>query len=130
MLSLAVSLSIKRKPSGLAVLLGAARPYNQREFINMVDKIGPRYPEQLELNLESSGTMHTKHDPVNHPKHYTQGKIECIDALASATMGLSGIEAVCTASAIKYLWRWKHKNGVEDLRKARWYIDQLIISTM
>ncbi|HEY7804272.1 MAG TPA: DUF3310 domain-containing protein [Orrella sp.] len=65
-------------------------------------------------------------DTVDKPVHYTQGKIECIDALAAATSGLSGIEAVCTGNAIKYLWRWKHKGGVEDLRKARWYIGRLI----
>lgn len=65
-------------------------------------------------------------DNVNYPKHYTQGGIECIDALAAATINLKGIEAVCTANAIKYLWRWKQKNGVEDLEKARWYIDKLI----
>lgn len=65
-------------------------------------------------------------DNVNHPAHYTAGSIECIDALAAATEGLRGIEAVCTANAIKYLWRWKRKNGVEDLQKARWYIDRLI----
>jgi len=60
------------------------------------------------------------------PHHYTRGGVECIDALASATAGLEGLDAVCTANAIKYLWRWKQKNGVEDLRKARWYIDKLI----
>ena len=61
-------------------------------------------------------------DNVNHPSHYTTGSVECIDALKSATSGLTGIEAVCTANAIKYLWRWKHKNGAEDLKKAQWYI--------
>jgi hypothetical protein len=65
-------------------------------------------------------------DPVNHPQHYTQGGIECIDALDAATTGLIGIDAVCTANAIKYLWRWKFKNGVEDLKKAQWYINRLI----
>lgn len=65
-------------------------------------------------------------DMVNHPAHYTAGGIECIDGLAAATTGLEGIEAVCTANAIKYLWRWKHKNGVQDLEKAKWYIDYLI----
>lgn len=65
-------------------------------------------------------------DMVNHPPHYTRGGVECIDALASATAGLEGLDAVCTANAIKYLWRWKQKNGVEDLRKAQWYITKLI----
>jgi hypothetical protein len=65
-------------------------------------------------------------DNVNHPSHYTQGAIECIDAIKEAVKGLLGIEAVCTANIIKYVWRWKFKNGVEDLRKARWYLDRLI----
>lgn len=65
-------------------------------------------------------------DMVNHPSHYTQGGIECIDALEAATINLKGIEAVCTANAIKYLWRWKEKGGVEDLEKSKWYIDRLI----
>lgn len=70
--------------------------------------------------------MDVQTDSVNHPDHYTRGKIECIDALAAATQGLNGMDAVCTANAIKYLWRWKYKNGVEDLKKARWYLDRLI----
>jgi len=69
--------------------------------------------------------MTSPSDPVN-PSHYKQGEIECIDALAAATADLKGIDAVCTANAIKYLWRWKQKGGMEDLRKARWYIDKLI----
>lgn len=77
--------------------------------------------------LEEAGSAVDKtNDAVQHPSHYTQGKVECIVALESATAGLSGIEAVCTANAIKYLWRWKRKNGVEDLKKARVYIDYLI----
>ena len=67
-----------------------------------------------------------EYDAVNHPNHYTQGEVECIEAIKSATSNLIGIEAVCTANAIKYLWRWKEKNGVEDLNKAKWYIDYLI----
>ena len=68
----------------------------------------------------------TTSDNVNHPSHYTQGGVECIDALQAATVNLQGIEAVCTANAIKYLWRWKQKNGEEDLKKAQWYINKLI----
>ena len=65
-------------------------------------------------------------DNVNHPAHYTKGGIECIEAIKEATGELTGIEAICTGNAIKYLWRWKHKNGVEDLKKAIWYIQRLI----
>lgn len=67
-----------------------------------------------------------KNDLINHPSHYCRGGIECIDAIESATDGLVGFEAVCTAQVIKYIWRWKWKNGIEDLKKARWYIDRLI----
>lgn len=67
-------------------------------------------------------------DFVNHPHHYTQGKVECIDALEAATVNLKGLDAICTANAIKYLWRWQEKDGVRDLRKAIWYINKLLES--
>lgn len=70
--------------------------------------------------------MDTDKEMVNHPSHYTSGKVECIDAIESATGDLIGIEAVCTANVIKYVWRWKLKNGVEDLEKASWYLNKLI----
>ena len=66
------------------------------------------------------------HDMVSHPKHYTQGGIECIDALKAATVGKRGIEAVCVANVIKYLWRYEKKNGIEDIRKAKFYIERLL----
>lgn len=78
------------------------------------------------LNKYGSKVKKVIKDNVNHPSHYTQGAIECIDAIKEATKGLLGIEAVCTANIIKYVWRWKFKNGVEDLLKARWYLDRLI----
>lgn len=65
---------------------------------------------------------------VHHPSHYNAGKVECIDAIESATVDLTGMEAVCTANVIKYLWRWKRKNGLEDLEKAEWYLKRLINS--
>ena len=65
-------------------------------------------------------------DKINHPQHYTAGKVECIEAIESATAGLSGIEAVCVANVIKYVWRFKLKNGTEDLMKAKWYLERLI----
>jgi hypothetical protein len=78
------------------------------------------------LNRYKSKIVKAVKDNVNHPSHYTQGAIECIDAIKEATKGLFGIEAVCTGNIIKYVWRWKFKNGVEDLRKAEWYLQRLI----
>jgi len=66
-----------------------------------------------------------KTDNVNQPAHYTQGKVECIDAIESATIGLMGIVAVCVANVIKYVWRFALKNGIEDLDKADYYLQKL-----
>ena len=66
-----------------------------------------------------------KNDKVNHPSHYTQGKVECIDAIESATTDLTGIVAVCVANVIKYVWRFALKNGTEDLDKADFYLQKL-----
>lgn len=75
---------------------------------------------------ETARRSRAKHDAVNHPQHYTAGGIECIDAIEAAVTGLTGAEAVCTAQAIKYIWRWKRKNGAEDIRKAIWYLHRLL----
>lgn len=64
-------------------------------------------------------------DPVNHPSYYA-GKVECIDCIESAVANLKGVNAFLAGNAIKYIFRFSHKNGVEDLRKAEWYIDRLI----
>ena len=68
------------------------------------------------------------HDMVNNPKHYASSSngIECIDAITAAVSGKSGIEAVCVANVIKYLWRYELKNGLEDVKKAQWYLNRLV----
>lgn len=64
---------------------------------------------------------------VNHPDHYQLGDgMETIDVIKAVTSKLSGIEAFDIGNAIKYLSRWKEKNGVQDLEKAVWYIQHLI----
>lgn len=70
-----------------------------------------------------------EHDNVNHPAHYTAGGIECIDAIAAAlTCQKDPMQAWLTGQVLKYIWRWPLKNGKEDLRKARFYLDRLINS--
>ena len=92
---------------------------DQAECINAWNEMNPlQDPNQTSTKPEV--------DNVNHPAHYTQGGIECIDALKAATCNLVGVEAFCTANAIKYLWRWKLKGGVESLKKAIFYIEHLI----
>lgn len=67
-----------------------------------------------------------KPDMVAHPPHYNQGGIECIEAIKSSVVGKTGIEAVCVANVIKYLWRYELKDGIQSVEKARWYLDRLI----
>ena len=64
-------------------------------------------------------------DNVNHPDHYTQGSIECIEAIEAA-LGDEGFVAYCQGNVMKYLWRHRNKGGVEDLEKARRYLDWMI----
>ena len=64
-------------------------------------------------------------DFVNHPPHYRQGDIECIDAIKAA-LG-DGYKYYLQGSIIKYIWRFEHKdNAVQDLQKSSWYLDKLI----
>lgn len=64
---------------------------------------------------------------VSHPSHYqSKSGLEVIDVIKAFTEDLKGIEAVDTANAIKYICRWKNKNGIQDLEKAIWYIQHLI----
>ena len=83
-------------------------------------------PAACENAQDSCCDKESNVDMVNHPSHYTQGGIECIDCIKSATVGKVGIEAFCVGNAIKYLFRYEEKNGIEDIKKARWYIDRLI----
>ena len=66
------------------------------------------------------------HDPVKKPGHYTYGRYECIDIIEDILADASGPEGFLIGNAIKYLWRFRHKNGTEDLEKARWYLDRAI----
>ena len=64
-------------------------------------------------------------DLVNHPPHYTQGGIECIDAIR-ASMSKDQFLGYCKGNSLKYQWRYEAKGGVEDLKKAKWYLDRMI----
>jgi hypothetical protein len=64
---------------------------------------------------------------VDHPIHYNQSGIECIDAISAATG--DGMEYYLQGNIIKYLWRYRYKNGVQDLKKAEWYLKKLISIT-
>lgn len=64
--------------------------------------------------------MDKEFDIVNNPQHYTDGSIECIDAMEAA-YGIEAVKWFCICNAFKYQWRFKKKNGIEDLKKSQWY---------
>lgn len=66
-----------------------------------------------------------KNDPVNNPAHYTNGGIETIDYL-KAKMTQEQFRGFLIGNVLKYVSRYPHKNGVEDLKKAEWYLNRLI----
>ena len=92
----------------------------------------PSYAEeQLEhaLKKETEGTVREpKADMVNHPPHYTQGEIECIEAIKyiNDKLRMEGYEGYCLGNFIKYIWRCNYKNGWEDIAKATFYLDELL----
>ena len=62
---------------------------------------------------------------VDSPPHYNSTEIECIEAIAAATG--DGFEYYLQGNIMKYLWRYRYKNGTEDLKKAKWYLNKLIV---
>ena len=93
--------------------------------MKMTDEYGRTiiYPKEME-HQESETTINP--DNVNHPAHYNVGGMEAIDVIEAFTYGLYGIYATDTANVIKYILRWPRKNGLEDLKKAQWYLNHLI----
>lgn len=69
--------------------------------------------------------VYMKQDNVNHPNHYKTGGIETIDYIR-AKLGDEGTVAYCMGNVMKYTSRWQDKNGLEDLKKAAWYLDYAI----
>ena len=86
-------------------------------------------PHPLNHDFQIATTEEPQIDLVNHPGHYqSKNGLEVIDVIDAFTEGIDGPEAAYTANVIKYICRWKKKNGLEDLKKAQWYLNRLIIS--
>lgn len=65
-------------------------------------------------------------DNVNHPKHYEgHTSLECTEVMR-VIFGVKAVYYFCLCNAFKYLWRYKNKNGEEDIKKARWYLDYVL----
>lgn len=77
--------------------------------------------ELFELDNENK-----EQDVINNPSHYTFGKYECLDVAKEIVKDMSGEESIMFFNAFKYLWRHKHKNGLQDLKKCEFYLKELI----
>lgn len=73
-------------------------------------------------------TQSDKTDIVNYPSHYETGKFECIEVMTE-TLGADAVKDFCICNAFKYLYRFKRKNGIEDVKKAKWYINKYLEMT-
>ena len=74
--------------------------------------------------IKETKKVKTKKDMVNHPPHYNQAGIEALDAILAATN--EGSEYYLQGNIIKYLWRYRYKNGSQDLEKALFYLQKMI----
>lgn len=80
----------------------------------------------IERNYELMfGNQSTESDNVNHPSHYKTGNFECIDVMIE-TQGVEAVKNFCICNAFKYLYRHNGKNDVEDIKKAKWYIEKYL----
>lgn len=74
---------------------------------------------------EAANETQSTGENVKHPVHYCQGKYECIDVMLE-TFGKEATQNFCLLNAFKYVWRARSKNGVEDIKKARFYLDKYL----
>ena len=92
------------------------------EYMRM--KMNELQPDEDKLMEEYYTKANKKEDMVNSPPHYNKAGIECINAIQAATG--DGYEYYLQGNIMKYLWRYRYKNGVEDLKKAQWYLNELV----
>ena len=87
----------------------------------------PSYAAEQLANTEKKIEEQRK-DMINHPPHYTQGEIECIEAIKyiNDKLHTEGYEGYCLGNFIKYIWRCNFKNGWEDIDKAIFYLNELL----
>ncbi len=96
-----------------------------------MSKFDPSKPFYYQLttnntdNTLSFDSSTKENDNVNKPPHYTQGSVECIEAMEAA-YGRQAVIDFCMCNAFKYQWRFKHKNGKEDILKAQWYQNKML----
>lgn len=100
--------------------------YPCRECKNTVITDSEEYNARQDMfEPATSQEPEVENNVINHPSHYTQGGIECIDAMESA-FGSAQLAVYCKIAAFKYIWRCEYKNGAEDVKKAIWYLNKFL----
>lgn len=98
---------------------------NRIKEVNMQqNKKIPRYLAGVKKQAQEQSDHKQTMDMVNNPPHYNKAGIETIEAIKAMTD--DGFEYYLQGNIMKYLWRYRYKNGVEDLEKAQWYLNELI----
>ena len=101
--------------------------YMKKKLKEMEDKTKEqkvKYLSGVKKQAQEQSDHKQTMDMVNHPPHYNKAGIETIDAIKAMTN--EGFEYYLQGNIAKYLWRYRYKNGVEDLNKAQWYLSELI----
>ena len=104
--------------------LRTVQKYEAGEILPPVDiiyKINDIFGGEFMLTFEIE-----EKEMVDHPSHYNIGKYECLDVVKELVKDMKGIEATLFFNAFKYLWRYKQKNGLQDLKKCEFYLKELI----
>ena len=101
--------------------------YNIKELLYEINKI-KGIVEGISIKNNEPKIMFEieEKEMVDHPSHYNMGKYECLDVVKELVKDMKGIEATLFFNAFKYLWRYKQKNGLQDLKKCEFYLKELI----
>lgn len=98
---------------------------NQQRINELEEKLKKQKLKKEERVVQAMATESQKQDHVNHPSHYTFGEIEVIDYIRDK-LTPEQFQGYCEGNVLKYVSRWEHKGGLEDLQKARVYLDWMI----
>lgn len=98
----------------------------ERGHLNICEPLNDEHSEDDISELFELDTDNKEQNVIKNPSHYTFGKYECLDVAKEIIKEMNGEEGAMFFNAFKYLWRYKHKNGLQDLKKCEFYLKELI----
>jgi len=102
-----------------------SRLWIPKEVLLFLEVLTKNFHQYSTAHLANTGHKNDWPDMVNHPPHYKQGEIECIDGI-EASMSAAQFEGYLKGNVMKYIWRYGTKDQGQDLEKANWYLLRLI----